>query len=93
MTILWQCEPSLCSYQVSYLSYTGGDMVNDCVANITTKLMSNDLAKQHYTWVGRSENKKSFCDLSLKQLVTVHLKLTVILDFIIVVILIMPDIF
>jgi len=44
-------------------------MVNDCVANIMSKLITNDLVKQQYTWVGRSDNKKSFCDLTLKQLV------------------------
>jgi len=34
-----------------------------------SKLMSNDLVKNHYTWAGRCENKKSFSDLSLKRLV------------------------
>ena len=68
--------------------------MNDCVANIMTKLISNDLVKQHYTWVGRSENKKSFCDLSLKRLVigTPSVNCNYYLDFIVVVIIIMPDI-
>jgi hypothetical protein len=33
------------------------------------RLLDNDLAKDHYTWAGRSEKKRGFSSLTLKAVV------------------------
>lgn len=52
--------------QVAHLALVGGATVKECTYNIMARVVENNLAQHHYTWIGRSENKESFSALKLK---------------------------
>lgn len=53
-------------FQVAHLALVGGDSTRNCTYNVMARCMDNSFALNHYTWVGRSENKESFSALKLK---------------------------
>ena len=58
-----------CFFQVAHLSLVGGSTCKECTSNIMARLLDNSLARDHYNWTGRSDNKQAFGVLQIKQLV------------------------
>lgn len=56
-------------FQVAHLALTGGENTDICTARIMARVLQNDLAKVHFTWAGRSDNKCAFEALKLKNFV------------------------
>ena len=53
-------------FQVAHLGLTGGNTTEECVRRIMSRLLCNELVRQRYTWLGRSDGKVGFASLRLK---------------------------
>jgi hypothetical protein len=56
-------------WQIAHLALVGGLTADECARKIMDKILDNDLVLNHFTWVGRNDNKQAFQPLMLRNVV------------------------